>query len=66
MPIDIEKIKRLREKVGLTMGQAATKAGFASRQQWYQVESGRRENMTVQTLEKVASVLGCRAKDLLK
>lgn len=64
--IDIAKIKQLREKLGLTQQEAAEKAGLATRQAWHSIESGRQPNLGVLMLEKVAKVLGARAKDLLK
>jgi transcriptional regulator with XRE-family HTH domain len=66
MPIDIEKIKALREKRGMTQEQAASAAGLSNRQHWNQIETGLRSNLTVGTLEKIAQALGVRAKDLLK
>ena len=64
--LDLHKMKSLREKLELTMDAAATKAGFSSRQQWYNIESGRRSDVSVSTLEKLAEALGVKAKDLLK
>ena len=66
MPIDHEKIKALREALGLSQDEAAQKAGMGSRQNWNSVESGRRDNMTIASLEAIAKVLGVKAKDLLK
>jgi transcriptional regulator with XRE-family HTH domain len=39
---------------------------LTNRQYWNAVESGLRSNLTIETLEKVATALGVRAKDLLK
>jgi transcriptional regulator with XRE-family HTH domain len=64
--LDNEKIKTLREKMKLTQEQAALEAGFKSKQYWYEVESGRRESVSLNTLEKFAKVLGVKAKSLLK
>jgi transcriptional regulator with XRE-family HTH domain len=36
------------------------------RQQWNDIESGRRKNLTIDTLNKIATALGVKAKDLLK
>jgi transcriptional regulator with XRE-family HTH domain len=66
MGIDTAKIRALREKKGLTQGQAAELAGMANRQHWNQIETGLRDNVTVQTLEKMAAAIGAKAKDLLK
>lgn len=64
--MDRVKIKHLREQRGLSLADAARQAGLSSRQVWYQIESGRLENLTIATLERIAKVLGCRAADLLK
>lgn len=66
MPLDIAKIKQLREAMPLTQEQAAQRAGFSSRQKWNDIENGRRMNLSIETLEKIASVLGVKARDLLK
>lgn len=70
MPVDFAKIRQLREARGLTQAQAATAAGFdvrpeLARQVWYTIEAGRRPNVTIDTLERVAHVLGVTASDLL-
>lgn len=64
--LDIEKILKLRESLGLTQEQAAQKAGFKTRQHWYKIESGNAGSVTLETLERVAKALGVKAKDLLK
>lgn len=64
--IDIEKIRKLREKLDLTHEAAAAKAGLSSRQAWHNIESGRQPNLQVNTLEAIAKALGVKAKDLLK
>jgi hypothetical protein len=33
---------------------------------WSDVEHGRRSNLTIETLERVAAALGVKAKELLK
>jgi transcriptional regulator with XRE-family HTH domain len=66
MGVDTGKIKRLREQKGLTQAEAAEAAGLANRQHWNQIETGLRDNLTITTLEKIASALGVKAKDLLK
>ena len=66
MPLDITKMRELREKRGLSLAQAAKAAGFAGRQQWHQIESGQRTNIELNTLEKIAEALGVKARDLLK
>ena len=67
--LDIEKIKLLREGLGLTHEQAASAAGLKSRQAWYAIESGSagtKRGVTLDTLNAVAKALNCDAKDLLK
>ena len=64
--LDVAKIKSLREKRGLTQEQAAEKSGFGTRQRWNDVESGRKSNVSIDTLDKIAATLGVKAKDLLK
>jgi transcriptional regulator with XRE-family HTH domain len=66
MPIDTDKIRRLRESLDLTMEAAARRARLHDRQTWYQVETGRRKNLTIETLDRIAAALGVKAKDLLK
>lgn len=66
MPLDFAKIKKLREGKGWSLAKAAQLAGFKSRQQWYQVESGTVTNVKLDTLEAIARALGVKAKDLLK
>jgi transcriptional regulator with XRE-family HTH domain len=64
--LDTEKMKTLRLKLGLTMEEAAKRAGFVNRQRWYQVESGQTTNVKLDTLNKIAAALSVKAKDLLK
>jgi transcriptional regulator with XRE-family HTH domain len=66
MSLDTDKIKALREKLGLSQAEAAERAGFAGRQNWYQLESGRAKNPTLDTITAVARALGVKPKDLLK
>ncbi len=64
--LDTAKVRRLREKKGMSQTQAAIAAGFNTRQRWYEVESGHKPNVTIDTLNRIAAALGVRAKDLLK
>jgi transcriptional regulator with XRE-family HTH domain len=66
IPIDTDKIRRLRESLDLTMEEAAKRAKLSHRQTWYQIETGRRTNLTLAVLENIAKALGVKAKDLLK
>jgi transcriptional regulator with XRE-family HTH domain len=65
MPLNVEKIRQLREAAGLSMDQAAKLAGMNSRQRWYEVESGLRANITIGTLDAMARALGVEPADLL-
>lgn len=66
--IDGPKIKARREKMGLSLADAAIAAGWpgSRRTYWQDVEAGKRANVTIQTLEDMATALGCKAKDLLR
>ena len=60
-----ERMRELRDKLGLTQDEAAKRAGFASRQAWNNLENGRQEP-SLSTLERIAKALGVKPKDLLK
>jgi transcriptional regulator with XRE-family HTH domain len=65
--LDCSKIRKLREGLGLNQEQAATAAGLkAGRSQWNDIESGRRSNVTLETLGKLATALGVDPAELLK
>ena len=64
--LDIEKIKRLRERLKLSQAEAAERAGIGTRQSWNKIESGREGNLSLERLEKIAAALGVKSKDLLK
>jgi transcriptional regulator with XRE-family HTH domain len=66
VPLDIDKIKALREKLGLTQAQAAEKAGLTGRQSWSVLETGLRSNPSLRMIERIAGALGVKARDLLK
>ena len=65
MPLDTEKIRKLRERAGLSQAEAAERAGFTTRQRWHQIESGAVPNIELDTLERVAKAVGVKARDLL-
>ncbi|MGE5610000.1 MAG: helix-turn-helix transcriptional regulator [Bacillota bacterium] len=64
--LDTEKMRQLREKLGLTQEDAAKRAGLDTRQAWNNIESGRQTNVTIEKLERIAAALDVKAKDLLK
>ena len=63
--LNIEMMKLKREKKGLSQSAAAELAGL-SRQRWNDIESGRKPNIELDTLDRIAAALGVKAKDLLK
>ena len=64
--LDIEKIKAIRQRMGLSQGEAAKSAGLHGRQNWWAIESGTRTNVRLETLGKIAAALGVKARDLLR
>lgn len=64
--LDTTKIRKLRERAGLTQDEAAAAAGFTGRQGWNNIETGKRDNIELATLNRIAKVLDTRARDLLK
>lgn len=64
--LDAHKVRTLREACGYTLAEAAERAGLGGPQKWSDIESGRRKNLTLDTLDKIAKALGVSAKDLLK
>lgn len=66
VPLDVAKIKSLRLARGWTMDEAARRSGLGTKQRWYELESGKRPNIGIQTLERVAAALGVKVSDLLK
>jgi transcriptional regulator with XRE-family HTH domain len=65
MPLDPAKIKKLREKKGLTQAQAAASAGMA-RSGWARVETGAHPNPTLQTAQRVAAALGASLDSIVR
>lgn len=65
VPVDRDKIRELREDLGLTQAQAAKRAGFHGHQQWYAVESGKRLDPSVSTIQRIATALGVTIDELV-
>jgi DNA-binding Xre family transcriptional regulator len=63
--LDLDKLQKLRDKRGFTQQQAAEAAGMTVAR-WNDIESGRRANVTIDTLNRIAAALGVKARDLLK
>lgn len=64
--IDFKKITKLRLEGQWTMEELAKRAGFSSRQQWWNIENGRRPNLRADQLHRVARALGVTMDDLMK
>lgn len=64
MPFDFAKADRLRRERGLTMQQAAERAGIVSRQRWHQLIR-RPGDVALSTLERVAKALDVTPADLI-
>lgn len=63
--LDPEKLQIKRKKMGLNQRQAAVAAGISAAR-WNDIEKGGRTNLRIATLDKIAGVLKCKPKDLLK
>jgi transcriptional regulator with XRE-family HTH domain len=64
--LDIVKMRRLREDAGLTVTEAARRAGWKDRRRWHAIESGAKKDISLKTLDRIADALRVEAKDLLK
>jgi transcriptional regulator with XRE-family HTH domain len=64
--VNHEAIRERREKLQLTMREAAERAGMPSRQRWYQLEAGAIADPSATTLWLMARVLGCQMDDLMR
>ena len=64
--LDLEKVTKLRKKLGLSQEAAAKLAGFSGRSYWNNIETGRVADPQLSTIEAIATALGVKAKDLLK
>ena len=62
--LDRAKVRELREMRDMTQGEAAKASGMAVNQ-WSDIETGRRRNVTIETLSAIAAALGVDARDLL-
>lgn len=64
--LDTKKMEARRKALGLSQEEAASRAGLATRQQWNNIVSGRRSNVTMETLDKIAEALNCNSRELIK
>jgi DNA-binding Xre family transcriptional regulator len=63
MPVDTAAIRSRREKLELTLEEAARRAGMTA-QRWHDIEAGRYADIRLSTLEAVAKALGCGVDQL--
>jgi len=63
--VESNKIKRLREKLGLSQEKLARLADV-SNNTIVNIESGKQQNPTVETIKKIANALGVSIEDLVK
>lgn len=64
--VNLAAIKLRRESLGLTMEEAAERAGMSGgRQRWNMLESGRRKHMSAETLYLIARGLRCTMDELM-
>lgn len=63
--VDRSGIKARRQAIGLTLDEAAKRAGLGDRQRWYGIEHGQRRNISADTLQAVARALGCTMDELM-
>jgi transcriptional regulator with XRE-family HTH domain len=66
IPLDAKKIRELRKAMDLTLTELAKRARLPSAQHLSDIEHGRRANLTIGTLDRIAAALEVRARDLLK
>jgi transcriptional regulator with XRE-family HTH domain len=64
--LNLKMLKERRQELGLTMEQAAQKAGLSSKGHWSDIESGRKSAITVGTLVSIAKALDVDVQELLK
>ena len=65
--LNLAEIKKRRRALGLTLTEAAIDAGWneKGRTTWHDIEVGRRQNITLDTLAGMAKALKCSVHDLL-
>jgi transcriptional regulator with XRE-family HTH domain len=64
-PVRIDWIKARRKRMGLTLAEAARRAGMSNHIQWHKVESGSITDPKASTLLRIAKALRCNPIELL-
>ena len=64
--LDREKMRERRKALGLNQTDASLAAGLlGGASAWSDIENGRRANVTLETLAKIATALECTSQELL-
>jgi transcriptional regulator with XRE-family HTH domain len=66
MSLDYNKIRVIRVRLGKSQEECAKQAGLGTRQRWSNLETGKIQNIKLDTLERIAGALGVKSRDLLK
>ena len=66
LKLDTERLESARKRKGLTQADAAANAGGMAQSRWNDIESGRRANITIETLGIIAKAVGCKPSWLLR
>jgi transcriptional regulator with XRE-family HTH domain len=66
MPLNAQIVEQRRRAMNLSMAEAGRQAGFSHPSHtWYRLETGRRSDISADTLARIAMVLNLPATDLL-
>src|SRR5438094_505298 len=64
--LDVAKMRKIRLARGLSQEEAAKRAGIrGGKARWANIETGRRANITMDTLARIAAALECDPTELL-
>jgi transcriptional regulator with XRE-family HTH domain len=66
VPLDAEKLRKLRQAKGWTGDELAKRARLTSRTHVSDIECGRKTEIRISTLEQLARALGVEPGELLK
>jgi transcriptional regulator with XRE-family HTH domain len=64
--LDTTKMEARRKELGISQVEAASRAGLTARQAWNNIETGKRVNITLETLTRIAEALECDPRELIK
>lgn len=63
--VELNKVKKLREELGLSQEKLARLADVSTNT-IINIESGKQQNPTIETIKKIANALGVSIEDLVK